>query len=166
MAVWTPERIAEARRLWEEGYSASLIAEKLGEGFTKNSVIGKAHRGKWGQRRPAYARPGTPKGWRAPPSAPKPPHPRLAPSVPIPPQPPPPKPRREPGTLTLLDLLPHECRWPMNAPPRSGEYLFCGRPGFGDGPYCEYHARIGFSGKTARSAASAGWVPRPVEFSG
>jgi predicted transcriptional regulator len=40
---WTPEREAEARRLWDEGQSASSIARTLG-GVTRVAVIGKLHR--------------------------------------------------------------------------------------------------------------------------
>ena len=41
--VWTPERIEMLQALWQEGHSASAIAEKLG-GISRNAVIGKAHR--------------------------------------------------------------------------------------------------------------------------
>jgi GcrA cell cycle regulator len=41
---WTDERIALLTRYWQEGRSASQIAEALGEGLTRNAVIGKAHR--------------------------------------------------------------------------------------------------------------------------
>jgi len=41
---WTDERIESLRKYWDEGLSASQIAEKLGEGVTRNAVIGKAHR--------------------------------------------------------------------------------------------------------------------------
>ena len=41
---WTEEREQKLRKLWEKGYTASQIAEMLGEGATRNSVIGKAHR--------------------------------------------------------------------------------------------------------------------------
>lgn len=40
---WTEERVDKLKRLWEEGLSASQIAEQLGE-VTRNAVIGKAHR--------------------------------------------------------------------------------------------------------------------------
>lgn len=40
---WTDERIATLKRLWEEGLTASQIAETLGA-VTRNAVIGKAHR--------------------------------------------------------------------------------------------------------------------------
>lgn len=40
--VWTPEQMAELRKLWQDGYSASIIGMKLG--FSRNAVIGKVHR--------------------------------------------------------------------------------------------------------------------------
>ena len=39
---WTPERIAELSRLWDEGLSTSKIGLRLG--ITKNSVVGKVRR--------------------------------------------------------------------------------------------------------------------------
>ncbi len=41
--AWTDERIGELRRMWDEGLTASQIAETLG-GVSRNAVIGKAHR--------------------------------------------------------------------------------------------------------------------------
>jgi GcrA cell cycle regulator len=40
---WTDERIEQLRDLWNDGASASDIAEVLGD-VTRNAVIGKAHR--------------------------------------------------------------------------------------------------------------------------
>jgi GcrA cell cycle regulator len=40
---WTDERIETLRKLWEQGNTASQIAEILG-GVSRNAVIGKAHR--------------------------------------------------------------------------------------------------------------------------
>jgi GcrA cell cycle regulator len=40
---WTDERIDTLRTLWENGLTASQIAEQLG-GVSRNAVIGKAHR--------------------------------------------------------------------------------------------------------------------------
>ena len=63
--AWTDERIAALKQYWEEGRSASQIAEILGEGLSRNAVIGKAHRLglasrpsplKTGESRPAEAR--------------------------------------------------------------------------------------------------------------
>ena len=40
---WTDEKVAVLRQLWGSGKSASEIAEVIG-GFSRNAVIGKAHR--------------------------------------------------------------------------------------------------------------------------
>ena len=40
---WTDQRVADLRRLWAEGLSASQIARRLGN-TTRNAVIGKVHR--------------------------------------------------------------------------------------------------------------------------
>ena len=40
---WTDQRVASLKKLWQQGKSASEIAESLG-GVTRNAVIGKAHR--------------------------------------------------------------------------------------------------------------------------
>jgi GcrA cell cycle regulator len=42
MHVWNDETIAELTRLWEEGFSASLIGERMG--ITRNMVCGKVNR--------------------------------------------------------------------------------------------------------------------------
>jgi len=41
--AWTEERIDHLKKCWDEGLTASQIAEKLG-GVSRNAVIGKAHR--------------------------------------------------------------------------------------------------------------------------
>ena len=42
---WSDEKVAELRRLWaDRNLSAADIAEKLGPKFSRNAVIGKAHR--------------------------------------------------------------------------------------------------------------------------
>ena len=40
---WTDERIEQLRTMWENGLTASQIADELG-GVSRNAVIGKAHR--------------------------------------------------------------------------------------------------------------------------
>lgn len=40
---WSDDRISTLKKMWQQGKSASEIAEKLG-GVTRNAVIGKAHR--------------------------------------------------------------------------------------------------------------------------
>ncbi len=41
---WTDDRIELLRAHWEAGMTASQIAEALGQGVSRNAVIGKAHR--------------------------------------------------------------------------------------------------------------------------
>lgn len=43
-SIWTDDAVAELRRRWEAGETASAIAKALGRRFTRNAVIGKAHR--------------------------------------------------------------------------------------------------------------------------
>ena len=41
---WTDEREEKLKELWKKGHSGSQIAQMLGEGATRNSVLGKAFR--------------------------------------------------------------------------------------------------------------------------
>jgi len=51
---WTDERVELLKKLWMDGLSASQIAGELGEGVTRNAVIGKVHRLKLsGRAKPA-----------------------------------------------------------------------------------------------------------------
>lgn len=52
---WTEPRVDLLKKLWAEGLSCSQIAGVLGEGATRNSVIGKLHRLKLSGTRPVAA---------------------------------------------------------------------------------------------------------------
>ena len=68
--AWTEERIAQLKKMWEEGRTASQIAEELG-GVSRNAVIGKAHRLDL-QSRPSPVRGGSDdKGGTRKPAAPR-----------------------------------------------------------------------------------------------
>jgi GcrA cell cycle regulator len=55
---WTEERVELLKKLWMEGFSASQIASELGDGVTRNAVIGKVHRLKLsGRAKPVSAAP-------------------------------------------------------------------------------------------------------------
>jgi GcrA cell cycle regulator len=70
-AGWTEERVELLKKLWMEGLSASQIAGELGQGVTRNAVIGKVHRLKLSARaKPTNTAP------RARPAAPRPAAPR------------------------------------------------------------------------------------------
>ena len=47
---WTDERVSLLKQLWGEGKTAAEIAKVLGDGITRNAVIGKAHRLKLSSR--------------------------------------------------------------------------------------------------------------------
>jgi len=64
---WTDERVELLKKLWLEGLSASQIAGVLGEGVTRNAVIGKVHRLKLtGRAKPASSTPRARTAPRAP----------------------------------------------------------------------------------------------------
>src|SRR3954447_16183582 len=64
---WTEERVELLKKLWLEGLSASQIAGVLGEGVTRNAVIGKVHRLKLsGRAKPANSTPRARTAPRAP----------------------------------------------------------------------------------------------------
>jgi GcrA cell cycle regulator len=160
---WTEERVELLKKLWMEGLSASQIAGILGEGVTRNAVIGKVHRLKLsGRAKPASSTPRVR-------SAPRSNGPRRLPSS---------SGRSssaiggmmksrspmagihgatalkldqefeadayvapvqeleipESQRLTLLQLNEHTCKWPIGDP-LTAEFYFCGKP------YCEFHSR-------------------------
>jgi len=45
----------------------------------------------------------------------------------------------EPKNISLMDLLQDDCRWPVNAPERGEEHLFCGNQKHENSSYCEAH---------------------------
>ena len=166
---WTVAREGLLRQRWADGYSAREIARELDCGMSRNAVIGKARRmGLSGQQGPRR----TPAAPRRAPTAPavrKDPknknplglngrhHPKVAP-------------KQHPGVktlaqanadarrVTLEELKPRECRWPVNSPAKRGVYRFCGAPTDAPGkPYCAAHAAkagAGYAGGNARSRVS------------
>ena len=42
--AWTDQRVSLLTKMWGDGKTAAEIAKELGEGVTRNAVIGKAHR--------------------------------------------------------------------------------------------------------------------------
>ena len=57
---WTDEKVEKLKDLWDEGHTASEIANMLGD-TTRNAVIGKAHRLNLEARAIAIAEPTNPK---------------------------------------------------------------------------------------------------------
>lgn len=153
--AWTPELEAAARKLYEEGSSASATAAAMWTdhhfSISRNAIIGKAHRDGWDKSmhrsqvkskphtvRPAY--PPNKKFYFRNDGA----SPHLS--------------RIEPETIsspdsdlqipveqrrTLLELRPHDCRWPVGMP-GTADFFFCASLSIPDGPYCAEHAARAF----------------------
>ena len=154
---WTDERVANLKKLWLDGLSASQIAKQLG-GVTRNAVIGKVHRlGLSGRAAPSQPtrttfRPARPRPTQAP-SAPR----RIEAQAPRPAQPSAPAPRPAildlPGPATVLTLGNHMCKWPIGDP-SSDEFSFCGRRSDEGHPYCVEHSRVAYQPAQKRNGSS------------
>jgi GcrA cell cycle regulator len=136
---WTAERDEMLRQLWADGYSASLIADKIGDDkMTRCAVIGRVHRLKLPGRK--HRPPTQHKPYRRAKGAHKPPRP----PPPLPQRPPPPPPSPNPPMvpnmrkLPLLQLEPHHCRWPLGEL-HEVAHLFCAADTREGEVYCPHH---------------------------
>ncbi len=152
--AWTDERIAQLKAGWEGGMTASQIAEQLGEGVTRNAVIGKAHRLGL-EARPSPVKAGeeaesTPVAAAAAPSA-APSVVAHAPAAPAAPRPVAKKPGRTGKTAktSLLDLNEKVCKWPIGHPGDS-DFHFCGKASQAGFPYCTEHCLIAYQAQLPR----------------
>ncbi len=170
---WTEQRVERLSTLWLEGRSASQIAAELGEGVSRNAVIGKVHRlGLSGRAVPPPAeaaavrpRDGAPADVRPEIAAPlaEPAEPAVAAAIhalddvaaviETPPEPitfdlPALRATQDAvipisGRVTILELNGSMCRWPIGDP-TNAEFRFCGCRALGTLPYCQDHARVAF----------------------
>jgi GcrA cell cycle regulator len=167
VANWTEKRLKRLKLLNKEGFSATVIAGKLGPAFTKAIVLRKLHlleeqrldcakkrAGSKASKARALSR--ASKQAKAPRKATPAPPAQASPAVPVKAEPirvvSPARPT--PAVLDgirLFDLREGHCRWPLGdeRPAR----LFCGAPSVGTTSWCEHHQRLAFSG-TWRPAAS------------
>lgn len=154
-ADWTPERIEELTKLWTEGHSCSQIANMMGGGATRNSVIGKANRLKLPARlsRSPYANvskrlSSIPRGRRKRTTVKAISVPRLltspwqvhAPPEPVVPFVEPVLVAPDDRFLSLIQLTDKTCRWPIGDPKVEG-FHFCGSDPRDGSRYCEFHYR-------------------------
>ena len=145
VSFWTDDRIELLKRMWAEGHSSGVIADRLGGGTTRNAVIGKVHR--LGLRKADSAQRISVKRIRAQKQIRQQIHklfnpfgekrPRLAPT-PIDPGP---EPYVPPGERKGIDgLQDQDCRWPIGDP-QSADFHFCGHERLPGLAYCPHHAR-------------------------
>lgn len=180
---WTEERDEEMLRLRRQKYSAANVAAMLGDGLTRNAVLGRLHRlgikeGKVVTKRQTVRNPDANKPVR-----------KLQANFALPARqyvaaiegtsdkatfwlhaPPRPKSRivcteadislaSVPLDVRMMDLTADSCRWPVNDPDPKGEHLFCGHPKK-YGSYCAAHAAMSVGQGTFAEAMAdkLGWA--------
>lgn len=174
---WTEERVAELKKLWAEGHSASQIAKRLGS-VTRNAVIGKVHRlGLSGRatpsrpvkRPPRLARPKPqPIPRQAQPAAPR----AATTALAVRPEPAhvhvaeveaniEPKRLSNGDMVTVLTVKDSMCKWPIGDP-ADANFGFCGHGTAEGSPYCAEHARVAFqpAKKRERRAREFDYIQR------
>jgi GcrA cell cycle regulator len=127
---WTDERVALLKQLWGEGKTAAEIAKVLGDGITRNAVIGKAHRLKLSSRLSPIQQK-TVKKPKAETAALRVPRPAIK------------LPEFKGKGVKLVDLKEKMCRWPVGDP-QDENFSFCGCDAVPGLPYCPEHARIAY----------------------
>ena len=160
---WTSRALATLARMTRAGANSSQIAAALGNGITRNAVLGKIHRMRSkGTALPTSA--ATPALKPKPKPKPRPPARQHALSYgfgaaarPTPDAPPRPvvlTPHdtidpKAPGLLRMMDLARPHCRWPLNSATQ-GEYYFCGAPQVLNRPYCPAHVALAYDNRNKR----------------
>ncbi len=163
---WTEDRVETLKTLWVNGLTASQIAGELGQGVTRNAVIGKVHRLKLAARaKPATANArakanartrkkptGRTSTTNSNYSAPK---RRSTNSVASSAGATALKPSAESAVelktsreleiplderVTLLELTEDKCKWAIGDPLHP-DFHFCGRKSLESKPYCEFHSK-------------------------
>ena len=158
-------------------FTSSQIAEKLtkefGDNFTRNSVIGRAHRvkvfvnGVWKKLCEAYPRPSATRVARKQDKPFTQPRNRVRADKPATNAiyAPLPKPPRSHLTIPVLAAAPDNiiktlsltettCRWPIGDP-LEADFHFCGRRKSFGIPYCEHHAAIAYNPAARRARRAA-----------
>lgn len=136
---YSEEEAKETEKLWREGYSASQIASILGNGRTRNSVIGFVHRNfeyppRKNPRAPTRINVGRqPKQFRGP---------AAAATKRVEPAPIPSTAGLPPLLLPIEDVKPGQCRYACNDARSWQQHLFCGHPVAGESPYCAEHHKL------------------------
>jgi len=162
--LWTEEMVERLKYFYGQGLSCSMIANEIGNGISRNAVIGKIHRINLPPRDPV-------------PSPNRNPHPRHRKQAPA---------RRWPGTgprdeaqveraiqasaraavtarkqwkplngkipVGLLDLKQGECRWPVG----EDTIMFCGEA-TEKHPYCPVHTRVAYQPPSTTNGAKPNW---------
>ena len=143
---WNPEREEKLKQLWKKGHSGSQIARLLGDGATRNSVLGKSFRLKLQSR--AVTKKTTPRTNTEKDNSPEIKDQKLG--------------RKAKFKALLLDknfeqenpkkleeLTKETCRWPIGHPYEE-KFYFCGRKPMEKFSYCKLHVLYAFQPKNAK----------------
>ncbi len=128
---WTDERVTLLKQLWGEGKTAAEIAKVLGDGITRNAVIGKAHRLKLSSRLSPIQQNTSKKPVKGEVTMPR----FVKPAVRLP--------EFKGMGVKMIDLGARGCRWP-SGDPREENFSFCGCDSLAGFPYCAHHAAVAF----------------------
>ena len=163
--AWTDERVALLKKMWGDGKTAAEIAKELGEGVTRNAVIGKAHRLKLsGRASPIQSAKKTVKAAseqtnvktkssvKATAPAPKKPNPATSKPKAVSPAAQQSKKELEAiknkgKRLPLSELTERMCRWPMGDP-EDEDFGYCGCKSEVGMSYCEEHMQLAYQTTT------------------
>ena len=130
--AWNEERVDLLKKLWSEGLSCSVMANRLG-GVTRNAVIGKVHRlglsGRVTTQRMKYRKRARAKKIRTDGRV-------FAPTFAR--EPLPPEPSRPKKLFTLDSLTDSQCRFPYGDP-KTVEFGFCGCEKMPGSSFCAGH---------------------------
>jgi GcrA cell cycle regulator len=131
-STWTAERVAIARRLWEEGLTAAQIARRmrteLGFACSRSAVLGIALRERFRSRR---SQPSTPRRWPTLAFAQDLQNPEPADAAPIA--------SEAAAGVPFLDVQPHQCRYPLGELDSIYNFRLCGRAKLAGSSYCHDH---------------------------
>lgn len=122
--LWTEESTAQAAKLWAEGHSASRIAKLMGEGRTRNAIIGRIHR----MGLAARAAPSDPAKRAAYPKSRASSKNHITVRKQAKPLPPAALPRDASKAKPWDQIVAGECARPIGEPARPAEQLACGNP--------------------------------------
>lgn len=169
MSKWTDERVELLTKLWCEGKTAKEIAGVLGEGLTRNAVIGKAHRLKLSGRVSPIQQNKTVKQKSVEAAAKKSGKLLDTTRAAVPPSKPKKLVKTKPATgnkteritkdqlseladkgygpaVSMIDLKDNMCKWPIGDPQEEG-FHFCGakKEGGSSNPYCPQHQQVAYN---------------------
>jgi len=142
--MWNEQTVETLKTLAAKGLSASVIAQELGNGCTRNMICGKLHRLGIMRGKPRVSI----EYGKSPPSIKRDRNRFVATRVyskapvrVIEPLPEPASPASQP--VTLMDIRSGLCRWPLGDP-RAESFRYCGTECELTGSYCDFHHALAY----------------------